>query len=55
MVDLFHVSVNALRQCIMRSKNCNYLLLCQDSGLSHTFKLISSTSENILNNFNVAV
>ena len=37
MIDLFHVSVNAL------------------SGLSHTFKLIFSTSENILNNFNVAV
>ena len=54
MIDLFHVSVNALRQCIMRSKTCNYLLLCQDSGLSHTLKLIFSTSENILN-FNVAV
>ena len=55
MIDLFHVSVNALRQCIMRSKTCSYLLLCQDSGLSQTFKLNFSTSENILNNFNVAV
>lgn len=56
-MGFFHISVNgpvnALRQCIIRSKDCNNLL-CQDSGVSKTFNLIS-TSENILNNFDIVV
>ena len=27
MVDFFLIFVNALRQCKMRSKNCNYLFI----------------------------